>query len=225
MEDKGEVLPWNYHLSMAIWTISPAQYGRSQALRCNSAQDSKACGGYHRSLIPSRSHHRQSHQRIASQHSQDGVHVQTCGAGSQILVQHTIYDAFLDKFSAAAKNLQVFRTQMEVSVMSAFTSHALDIIAREEGAAIYAGGARHGGTGFLVQPTVFSETNNMRAIREKIFEPVACIIKFAAEEVLAISALLMLEAGNIFVDNYDLVENKMPFEGHKQSGYGRELEE
>ncbi|KAF8998065.1 hypothetical protein BDZ89DRAFT_764280 [Hymenopellis radicata] len=59
------------------------------------------------------------------------------------------------------------------SYFTLFTSHAFDM-SREESSAIYAGGARHGGTGFFVQPTVFSETNNMR---EEIF---ASIIKFTA---------------------------------------------
>ncbi|KAF8998206.1 ALDH-like protein, partial [Hymenopellis radicata] len=123
------------------------------------------------------------------------------------------------------------------------TSHALDI-AREESSAIYAGSVRHSDTGFFVQPTVFCGTNNMRAVRQEIFGPVASIIKFTAENVEAnqiakdteyllaaavftengarpIRVTHVLEAGHLFVNKCGLVGNGMPFGANKKSGYGR----
>ncbi|KAF9016057.1 aldehyde dehydrogenase [Hymenopellis radicata] len=181
---------------------------------------------------------------------------QTCSAGSRILVQEGIYDAFVEKFSAAAKALggaagdpfsastqhgpQVSQTQME-RVLG-----YLDL-AKKEGATIHVGGERHGEQGYFIQPTVFSGTNAMRSIREEIFGPVASLIKFKTEEeaieiandteyglaaavftennARAIRVAHALEAGSLFINNYNTIENGMPFGGYKQSGHGRELGE
>lgn len=41
------------------------------------------------------------------------------------------------------------------------------------------GGDRHGGEGYFVQPTVFSDVkDHMRIAREEIFGPVQCIMKW-----------------------------------------------
>ena len=47
---------------------------------------------------------------------------------------------------------------------------------KTEGARLLAGGARHGDTGFFVQPTVFADVGDeMKICREEIFGPVQSI--------------------------------------------------
>ena len=49
---------------------------------------------------------------------------------------------------------------------------------KQQGARLLTGGARHGDTGYFVQPTVFSDvTDDMKICREEIFGPVQAIQK------------------------------------------------
>ncbi|KAK0199977.1 aldehyde dehydrogenase [Desarmillaria ectypa] len=117
---------------------------------------------------------------------------QICAASSRILLQESIYDTFVEKFTAVAKGLQhvtgdpfvaetqhgpqVSRTQFE-RVMGYLRS------AREDGAQFHIGGEKHGiGEGFFIQPTVFTGENTMKAVKEEIFGPVAALIRFKTEE-------------------------------------------
>jgi acyl-CoA reductase-like NAD-dependent aldehyde dehydrogenase len=99
--------------------------------------------------------------------------------------------------------------------------------------------------GHWVPPTVFAEVRpSMRIAREEIFGPVTCVLPFDTEdEAIAIangtdfglvSAVFSgdaertarvsrrLEAGLVFVNNYDRRFLGSPFGGIKASGYGRE---
>jgi len=99
--------------------------------------------------------------------------------------------------------------------------------------------------GYFVPPTVFTNvTANMRVAQEEIFGPVTCVMRFADEaEAIDIAngtqfALVAgiysrdqevanrmarrVEAGIIFVNNYNRIVIGTPFGGTKSSGYGRE---
>ncbi|GGO94749.1 aldehyde dehydrogenase family protein [Wenjunlia tyrosinilytica] len=99
--------------------------------------------------------------------------------------------------------------------------------------------------GYFVPPTVFTDvTPGMRIAREEIFGPVASVIRFATdEEAIEIAngtdfALVAavytqddqrarragreIDAGVVFVNNYNRMFLGTPFGGNRASGYGRE---
>lgn len=121
----------------------------------------------------------------------------------------------------------------------------------DEGATLVTGGLAPCGPngddeGYWTRPTIFTDTRpDMRIVREEIFGPVVCVIPFRDEaEALArandtefglgagvftrdvaqatrVSAAL--EAGTVWVNQYGILHNSVPFGGFKASGVGREL--
>jgi len=54
---------------------------------------------------------------------------------------------------------------------------------KNEGATVHLGGNRIGEEGYYIQPTIFTECRpNMKIVREEIFGPVACVMKFKTED-------------------------------------------
>jgi aldehyde dehydrogenase (NAD+) len=119
---------------------------------------------------------------------------------------------------------------------------------KEEGARLAFGGNRVGTQGYLLQPTVFADCREtMTIVKEEIFGPVACIIKFndvddvirqandteygLASAVhtknikLANKVSCAMEAGTVWVNCYNFESPQVPCGGYKQSGIGRELGE
>ncbi|KAK0235389.1 aldehyde dehydrogenase [Armillaria nabsnona] len=117
---------------------------------------------------------------------------QICSASSRILLQESIYDTFVEKFTNLAKSLQ----HVTGDPFDADTKHGPQVSqiqfdrvmgfldsAREEGAQFHVGGEKHGmGEGFFIQPTIFTGGPHMKAVKEEIFGPVAALIKFKTEE-------------------------------------------
>ncbi len=116
---------------------------------------------------------------------------EVCAAGSRVLVQDTIHDAFLEKLVERARRTQpadpldpktrlgaiVSRRQQE-TVMSYVEAGS------REGAKLVAGGttAKVNGRGYYIQPTVFDEVrNDMKIAREEIFGPVLATLRFDDE--------------------------------------------
>ena len=122
-------------------------------------------------------------------------------------------------------------------------------IAKGEGAEVRMGGAKaerpECGSGYFVEPTVFTGVNNrMRIAQEEVFGPVLSVIPFKDEEeaihvgndvVYGLAAgvwtqsmrraFIMsekLRAGSVWVNTYRAVSYMAPFGGYKQSGVGRE---
>ncbi|WP_078592616.1 aldehyde dehydrogenase [Evansella clarkii] len=115
-----------------------------------------------------------------------------CLAGSRILVQESIYDKFLDKFTAAVKQIKVGNPMDEKTDMGALVSksHLETVdnyvqIGLDEGAKLAYGGERAQGIeeGNFYKPTVLYDVDNkMRVAQEEIFGPVPVIIPFKTEE-------------------------------------------
>lgn len=119
---------------------------------------------------------------------------QTCIAGSRLLVQDSIHDAFVEKLVAVARTARMgdpmdMDTQVGPVTTPPQYQKVLDYIAvaRGEGATAVLGGAKGDvpecGRGWFVQPTIFTGvTNDMRIAQEEVFGPVLSVIRFKDEE-------------------------------------------
>lgn len=142
-------------------------------------------------------------------------------------------------------------TQMGPMVTTAHAEKVLSYLekGRAEGAELVTGGARVEVPGFehgvFIQPTVFAGVgDDMTIACEEIFGPVMSVLSFETEdEVLsrandtefglaagvfttditrAHRVAAGLQAGTIWINNYNLTPIEMPFGGVKKSGIGRE---
>ncbi|MGI9524771.1 MAG: betaine-aldehyde dehydrogenase [Hyphomicrobiaceae bacterium] len=121
--------------------------------------------------------------------------------------------------------------------------------AKSEGAIVLTGGSRvfipGCENGYFIAPTVLTEvTDDMTVAREEVFGPVMSVLSFSSEEEVLARANAVkfglaagvftrdvsrahrvsakLQAGTIWINNYNLTPVEMPFGGVKQSGIGRE---
>jgi 5-carboxymethyl-2-hydroxymuconic-semialdehyde dehydrogenase len=122
-----------------------------------------------------------------------------CTAGSRILVQQSIYNAFVDRFTARAKRITVGDPLDEATIVGPMisTAHLAKVrsyieLGPQEGASLVCGGVDRPSyapelpervrRGNYVWPTVFADVDNrMRIAQEEIFGPVACLIPFKDE--------------------------------------------
>jgi acyl-CoA reductase-like NAD-dependent aldehyde dehydrogenase len=119
---------------------------------------------------------------------------QTCIAGSRLLVQRSIHDAFVERLVAFAKTARMgnpmdLDTQVGPVTNQPQLRKILDYIdiARGEGAISVLGGERASrpecGQGWFVEPTIFVGVDNaMRIAQEEVFGPVLSVIPFDDEE-------------------------------------------
>ncbi|KAL7917117.1 aldehyde dehydrogenase [Trichoderma austrokoningii] len=178
---------------------------------------------------------------------------QICCAGSRILVQEGIYDEFVKRFKERAlKNKlgnpfdeQTFQGP-QVSQLQFDRIMGYIEAGKQDGATLALGGGRYGDKGYFIQPTVFTDvTPDMKIAQEEIFGPVAAIQKFKdAEEAIqignnsnyglaaaihtsnintAIRVSNALQAGTVWINQYNMLSYQTPFGGYKESGIGREL--
>ena len=122
-----------------------------------------------------------------------------CTAGSRILVQQSIYNEFVERFTARAKRIVVGDPLDEKTIVGPMISSAHLAKVRsyielgpQEGATMVCGGLDRPSyapelpervrRGNYVWPTVFADVDNrMRIAQEEIFGPVACLIPFKDE--------------------------------------------
>jgi aldehyde dehydrogenase (NAD+) len=119
---------------------------------------------------------------------------QTCIAGSRLLLQDSIHDAFVEKLLALAKTAKMGDPlSMETQVGPVTTRPQYDKvlsyidIGRNEGAQLRLGGGPatrpECGKGWFVEPTIFTGVENkMRIAQEEIFGPVLSILRFKDED-------------------------------------------
>ncbi len=177
---------------------------------------------------------------------------QTCVCSNRILVQDTIYDLFIEKFTTAVKKLKLgdgFDSQTNIGPLidNKAANAVCEMIddAVSTGATVHCGGKRAERAGSFVEPTVLGNINNtMRVFREEIFGPVAPIIKFSNEQEainmandteFGLAAYFYtqdisriwrvgeaLEYGMIGINEGIISAETAPFGGVKESGNGRE---
>ena len=119
---------------------------------------------------------------------------QSCNAGSRLLVQDSIYDAFMKSYIRAASAIRVGNgldpaTEMGPIISEAQMKRVLGYIesGTEDGAKLSLGGRRivegDCAKGFFVQPTVFENVDHSaRIFQEEIFGPVVCVLPFRDED-------------------------------------------
>jgi len=116
---------------------------------------------------------------------------QTCIAGSRLLVQRSIHDAFVKRLVEVAGEATIGDPMSRDTHVGPVTTppqyrKILDYIdvAKSEGATCVLGGGPHDGPGGqFVQPTVFTGvSNDMRIAQEEVFGPVLSVIPFEDEE-------------------------------------------
>ncbi|KAL4075938.1 aldehyde dehydrogenase domain-containing protein [Scleroderma yunnanense] len=178
---------------------------------------------------------------------------QDCTAGSRLYVQDTIYDKFIALLVEKAAQLMVGDGFDEKSGAGPVVSKAqYDKIwsyiesGKTQGAKLILGGQKRPGKGYFVDPTIFTEiTRDMKIVQDEIFGPVLSVGRFKTEEeaitlandtsyglgaglhssdasqCMRVSSTL--EAGTVWVNQYNILSDNVPFGGMKQSGIGREL--
>jgi len=177
---------------------------------------------------------------------------QTCISANRILVQEGIYDDFLAGFTAGVTRLVVadgFTADVNVGPLidlpgiEKVERHVAD--ARERGAELLLGGARHALGPQFFEPTVMTAiTDAMAMSNEETFGPVAGISRFATEEEAVRKAndtpyglssyfysrdigriwrvSEALEYGILGINTGVVSTEVAPFGGVKESGIGRE---
>jgi gamma-glutamyl-gamma-aminobutyraldehyde dehydrogenase len=124
---------------------------------------------------------------------------EVCSAGSRLLVERPIYDAFIERFIEGGRDAYVPgdpldpETNMGPLIDRGAQERVLGMIesGRKEGAKLHFGGnaPENLANGAFVNPTLFGDVrNDMTIARQEIFGPVASVIPFeGADEGLAIA--------------------------------------
>ena len=175
---------------------------------------------------------------------------QICMAGSRIIVESPIYDAFLDRFVAKARTLKVGDPRDPHTVIGPLIRSSqcglIDGKIQESvaaGARVLIGGTHEGN---FYHPTVVADVKpGMPAFRDELFGPVAAVVKaddadhalkLANDTAYGLSSAILtndlqlamkfameLEAGMVHINGPTVHdEATVPFGGVKDSGSGRE---
>jgi phenylacetaldehyde dehydrogenase len=178
---------------------------------------------------------------------------QICNAGSRLYAHAQVFDELVERVADYADNIVLGSgldpaTQMG-PVVSAEQQQRIEGYVEsglQQGAARITKRSTADDNGYFVQPTVLTNTNaSMRVVREEIFGPVLCAMRFEESELSDIATqangsdyglgaviwtnnlsaahhlVRKLKAGTVRVNGGGL-DPALPFGGFKHSGWGRE---
>lgn len=177
---------------------------------------------------------------------------QTCICANRIFVQDGIYDAFVEKFTAAVNAMKIgngLEDGMDLGPMinekgvEKVEQHLKDATAK--GGKLTTGGKRHAlGHSFFEPTVVANATTDMACFREETFGPLAPLFRFKTDaEVVQMAndteyglaayffsrdmariwkVAEALEYGMVGVNSVAIVAPQAPFGGWKESGIGHE---
>jgi succinate-semialdehyde dehydrogenase len=178
---------------------------------------------------------------------------QVCLAAKRFILERPIAEAFTKKSVAAAAKLKAGDTLNQATTMGPIARGDLrdgihDQVQRSiaDGAKLLLGGKNIEGPSFFYEPTVFGDVvPGMAAFDEEIFGPVAALtiaedlehaITLANTSEYGLSGNLWiadtkraseiaqrLETGGVFINGFSASNPRLPVDGVKKSGYGREL--
>jgi acyl-CoA reductase-like NAD-dependent aldehyde dehydrogenase len=174
---------------------------------------------------------------------------QDCCARSRILVQHSVYNRFMELLEPAVRGVAVGdpgdeKTEMGPLISAAHLASVSSYVDSETPVAFR--GSAPDGPGFWFPPTVVvPRAAGDRVVTDEVFGPVVTVQTFADEaEAIrlandteyglsgsiwtenlgrAMRVARGVEAGNLSVNSHSSVRYWTPFGGVKQSGLGREL--
>ena len=177
---------------------------------------------------------------------------QVCTSPTRFFVHESIFDEFTSRFVKRAAETIVGNGMDDGVEMGPLANGRrlpvlTDLIkdAASKGATIATGGARHGSTGYFLQPTVLTNVpNNAEIMQEEPFGPIAVINPVASLDVAIEQANSVpyglagyaftnradyidrmideVEVGNLSINTLEASMPETPFGGVKSSGYGRE---
>jgi aldehyde dehydrogenase len=181
---------------------------------------------------------------------------EVCTCPSRALVHERIYDKFMERAVARTKQIRQGNPLDPSTMIGAQASQEqLDKImsymdvGQQEGAKLLTGGVRAKlggelGSGYYIEPTIFSGHNKMRVFQEEIFGPVVSVTPFKTlDQALEIAndtryglgagvwtrsantayrAGRGIKAGRVWTNCYHLYPAHAAFGGYKESGIGRE---
>ncbi|MDB5675432.1 MAG: NADP-dependent succinic semialdehyde dehydrogenase [Sphingomonas bacterium] len=178
---------------------------------------------------------------------------QSCICGKRMIVHADIYDAFLDKFSAAMRAVKAGDPLDPATDMGPLSSEEqrqtvldqLDMIRRAGGKLLFGGEALPGSGAYMSAGVLIDVPQDDPAAQEELFGPVAMV--FRADDLDSVIALANdvpfglgssvwtndaaererferdIEAGMTAVNQILASTPEAPFGGIKRSGHGREL--
>ncbi len=178
---------------------------------------------------------------------------QSCIAAKRFIVHGDVYDAFVERFTAAMRALRVGDPMDEATQIGPLaTAQVRDDVADQVrrsvagGARLATGGETLPGAGFYYTPTVLADVpRDAAAAQEEVFGPVAPVLRARdLDEAIAIANdtpyglgsnawtrdpeeqrrfEAELEAGTVTINGMTASDARLPFGGIKRSGFGREL--
>ena len=179
---------------------------------------------------------------------------QVCAAGSRLYAHKRVFDRIIAGVAQEAKKIRVGHALSEGTQMGPLVSKdQLERVSgyleqgENDGATVVTGGGRIGNEGYFIEPTILTDTRpEMSVIREEIFGPVLCAMRFDDDDLDAIAKeanrtmyglagsvwtrdlsiahqmVRKIRAGTVGVNVHSSIDPALPFGGFKQSGWGRE---
>ncbi len=177
---------------------------------------------------------------------------QVCIAGSRLYIEAAVYDEVLAGIAKIANDMRVGpglneQTQMGPLVSKKQLNRVLSMVehGHGQGARVVAGGKRLDQNGYFMRPTVLADVDHsMTVVREEIFGPVVCAMKFndtsevmerANDTEYGLAASIwtrnlarghrlaaQVQAGLVWINCHAVADPAIPFGGYKLSGWGRE---
>lgn len=177
---------------------------------------------------------------------------QVCSNGTRVFVQSSMYERFVDTVAERTRAIVVGdpfddATQMGPLVSSEHFKRVMSYFekAKASGARHLCGGEQLDSDGYYVTPAVFADCDDdMSFVREEVFGPLMSVLSFENEDEVVARAndthfglagavfttdedranrvAANLQAGIVWINDYNVTPPEVPFGGYKQSGIGRE---
>jgi phenylacetaldehyde dehydrogenase len=180
---------------------------------------------------------------------------QCCTAGSRLFVHERVFDKVMTGLLDEASKLKIGpgldpATRIGPLVSDEQFQRVTGFLksGRQQGAEVVTGGKRFGNEVYFVGPTILTKTTpEMKVVREEIFGPVVCAIRYGDDDLdriakernateyglaasiwtrdigVAHKMASKLKAGTAWINVHNFNDVALPFGGYKQSGWGREM--